>query len=156
MDTEQKQMIDKIRAAIKDRATWFALLYRSFKETMPDDQAEKLARRAIFEFGKMKAAKDPNNFTPELWVRRHVEKGSHLVFDSDIQTGPEPAVQQMKYCALVEAWKEMGCTPEEIELFCDIAMEGDRGRAHANGVRMELTGTLARGDSCCTLKIYSS
>jgi len=45
------------------------------------------------------------------------------VFDSDVEINEEGAVQRMKFCALVEAWKEMGCTPEEIELFCDIAMK---------------------------------
>jgi len=32
----------------------------------------------------------------------------------------------------------MGCSKEEIDLFCDIAMEGDRGKADFNGVRMVL------------------
>jgi hypothetical protein len=60
----------------------------------------------------------------------------------------------MKFCALVEAWKEMGCTPQEIDLFCDIAMEGDRGRADAHGVRMELEERIGHGDKFCNLKIF--
>jgi hypothetical protein len=48
----------------------------------------------------------------------------------------------------------MGCTPQEIELFCDIAMEGDRGRADAHGVRMELEERIARGNPYCQLKIF--
>ena len=154
MSSTQANVTQKIRAAVKDRATWLALLYRSFKTALSDEEAERLARKAIFEYGRMKAARDRDDFSPSAWVESHVEKGSSLVFDSDIETGDSVAVQQMKYCPLVEAWKEMGCSPEEMELFCDIAMEGDRGRAHANGVRMELEGTLARGDDCCTLKIH--
>ncbi len=49
----QEEMIAKVRAAIKDRATWFALLYRSFKEAMPAVDFERLARKAIFGFGRM-------------------------------------------------------------------------------------------------------
>ena len=56
---DQKEMIDKVRAAIKDRATWFALLVRSFKEAFPEKDVERLARKAIFEFGRMKARNDP-------------------------------------------------------------------------------------------------
>ena len=151
---DEKEMIDKVRAAIKDRATWFALLYRAFREAFPEKDVERLARKAIFEFGRLKAGKDPADFSPRAWVERHVAKGSSLVFDSDVEVNEEGAVQRMKFCALVEAWKEVGCTPEEIDLFCDIAMEGDRGRAAAHGVRMELEERIGRGDLFCNLKIF--
>ncbi len=152
---QQKEMIEKVRAAVKDRATWFALLYKSFKEVLPETEVQKAARKAIYEFGRLKAKKDPADFSPELWVKRHVDKGSYLVFDSDVEVNAEGAVQQMKYCALVEAWKAMGCSDEEIDLFCDIAMEGDRGRADAHGVRMELEERIGRGDPYCKLKIFN-
>jgi hypothetical protein len=147
-------MIAKVRAAIKDRATWFALLYRSFQEAFPASEVERLARKAIFEFGRMKARNDPADFSARAWVDKHVSKGSALVFDSDVEINEGGAVQRMKFCALVEAWREMGCSPEEIDLFCDIAMEGDRGRADAHGVRMELEERIARGNPYCQLKIF--
>ena len=146
-------MIEKIRAAIKDRAIWFALLYKTFKSALPEDQVQKLARKAIFEFGLMKAKKDPEDFSPQAWVQKHVDKGSFEVFDSDIEIHEAYAVQQMKYCPLVEAWKEMGCSAQEIDLFCDIAMEGDRGRAAGHGVKMELDQTIGKGDAFCRLVI---
>jgi hypothetical protein len=147
-------MIAKVRAAIKDRATWFALLYRSFREALPAPEVERLARKAIFEFGRMKARNDPPNFSARAWVEKHVSKGSALVFDSDVEITDRGAVQRMKFCALVEAWREMGCSPEEIDLFCDIAMEGDRGRADAHGVRMELEERIGRGNPYCQLNIF--
>lgn len=150
----QDEMIAKVRAAIKDRATWFALLYRSFRESYPPPEVERLARKAIFEFGRMKARSDPAEFSARAWVDKHVSKGSALLFDSDVEINEGSAVQRMKFCALVEAWREMGCTPEEIGLFCDIAMEGDRGRADAHGVRMELEERIARGNPYCQLKIF--
>jgi hypothetical protein len=150
----QAEMIARVRAAIKDRATWFALIYRSFKETLPAADVERLARKAIFEFGRMKARSDPEPFSARAWVEKHVSKGSALVFDSDVELNAEGAVQRMKFCALVEAWEEMGCSPEEIDLFCDIAMEGDRGRADAHGVRMELEERIARGKPYCRLRIF--
>jgi len=150
----QAEMIAKVRAAIKDRATWFALLYRSLQEAFPAPEVERLARKAIFEFGRMKARNDPADFSARAWVEKHVSKGSALVFDSDVEINDGSAVQRMKFCALVEAWREMGCSPEEIDLFCDIAMEGDRGRADAHGVRMELEERIARGNPYCQLKIF--
>jgi hypothetical protein len=151
----QPETIDKVRAAIQDRATWFALLYRAFREAFPEKEVERLARQAIFEFGRMKAARDPEDFSPAAWVEKHVTKGSALVFDSDVEINEKDAEQRMKFCALVEAWKQMGCTAEEIDLFCDIAMEGDRGRAAAHGVRMELEERIGRGDKFCRLRIFA-
>ena len=154
-EVSRKEMVDKIRAAIKDRAVWFALMVRAFESEFPAGQVERLARRAIYEFGRMKAARDPADFSPAAWVEKHVEKGSAVVFDSDVEIHTDWAVQRMKYCALVEAWKEMGCTPAEIDRFCDIAMEGDRGRADAHGVRMELEERIGRGDLFCNLKVFN-
>ena len=156
MNEANKEVIEKVRAAVKDRATWFALLYKTFKEALPEEEVQKLSRKAIFEFGLMKAKKDPEDFSPQAWVQKHVDKGSFLVFDSDIEVHEDYAVQQMKYCPLVEAWKEMGCSAEEIDLFCDIAMEGDRGRAAGHGVDMELAQTIGKGDKCCRLVIRNS
>ncbi|MGQ9857477.1 MAG: L-2-amino-thiazoline-4-carboxylic acid hydrolase [Thermodesulfobacteriota bacterium] len=154
MDVLEREMVERVRAAVKDRAIWFALLYRSFRESLPEEEVERLARKAIREFGRLKALKDPEDFGPGDWVRRHVEKGSHLIFDSDVQEGEGLAIQRMKHCALVEAWKEMGCSEEEIRLFCDIAMEGDRGRAEAHGVKMEIKERIAMGDPHCRLEIF--
>jgi hypothetical protein len=151
----RQEMIDKVRAAVEDRAVWFALLYRTFREAFPEEEVERLARKAIYEFGRLKARKDPEDFNPAAWVRRHVEKGSNLIFDSDIEEGEAEAVQMMKYCPLVEAWKKMGCSTEEIDLFCDIAMEGDRGRADAHGVGMELRERIGKGDPRCRLRVFT-
>ena len=153
MDENKKEMITKVRAAIKDRATWFALLYKTFSEVLPEEEVQRLCRGAIYQFGLLKGKKDPRDFSPEAWVGKHVEKGSSLVFDSDVESGPGWAVQKMKFCPLVEAWQELGHSKEEIDLFCDIAMEGDRGRADAHGVDMELEERIGRGDDCCRLII---
>ena len=153
MQDHQAELIAKVRAAIKDRAIWFALLYRKFSEALPEEQVEKLCREAIFEFGHMKGAGDVKDFSPAAWVQRHKDKGSAMMFDSEIEVGDGYAVQRMRYCALVEAWKELGLPPEKVDLFCDIAMEGDRGRADYHGVGMELSQTLGKDDPCCVLKI---
>ncbi len=153
MDSGTKETVEKLRAAIKDRAIWLALLYETFKESLPEADVEKLCRKAIFEFGKMKAKKDPEPFAHQDWVKRHVEKGSSLVFDSDIEYCEHYSIQQMNFCPLVEAWKEMGLSPERIDTLCDIAMEGDRGRAAAHGISMELNETIGKGDRFCRLII---
>lgn len=154
MDASDTEMIAKVRAAIMDRAVWFALLYDGFKEVLPEEEVERVARKAIFEYGKMKAKSDPVPFTHVDWVKRHEKKGSALVFDSDIECQQCYSVQQMKYCPLVAAWKDMGFSKDYLAKFCDIAMEGDRGRAAAHGVSMTLEKSIGKGDSECRLVIH--
>lgn len=153
MEASKQEMIEKVRAAIKDRATWFALLYDAFKEVLPEEEVERVARKAIFEFGKLKAKNDPEPFSHVEWVKRHEKKGSALVFDSEIECQACYSVQQMRFCPLVEAWKEMGYPKEYLAKFCDIAMEGDRGRAAAHGVSMILEEAIGKGDKQCRLII---
>ncbi len=148
------EMIMKIRAAIEDRATWFALLYEEFSKHLPEKEVEEISRAAIYKFGLLKAKKDPELFEPKSWVIRHREKGSADVFSSTIEYDDDQAIQKMGYCPLVESWKKLGLAPERIDLYCDIAMEGDRGRAGGHdGIVMELHDTIAKGCEICKLII---
>ena len=150
----KEEMLRKIRSAIEDRATWFALLYEEFSKHLSEEKVEEISRTAIRKYGLMKAKKDPESFEPKSWVIRHKEKGSADVFSSTIEYDDDQAVQMMGYCPLVESWKKLGLSSEKIELFCDIAMDGDRGRADGHdGIVMELDDTIAKGCESCKLVI---
>jgi hypothetical protein len=149
--TENELVVKKVREAIKDRALYLALLYRNFSKALPAEQVEKLARQAIFEYGTLKGIRDTNKITPETWVDLHVSKGSAAVFKSQIIKETDHCEQRMTFCPLVEAWQELGCTREEINLFCDIAMEVDLGRAAFHKIPIEITHRIAVGDSYCCL-----
>ena len=72
-------VVEKVREVIKDRALYLALLYRSFSQALPPDQVERLAREAIYEYGRIKGQKDAGKMTPEEWVDKHMSKGSGAV-----------------------------------------------------------------------------
>jgi hypothetical protein len=146
-----EETIKKVREAIKDRATWFVLMYKSFSKVLPPEEVERLAREAIYQFGTLKGKKDGEKISPDEWVEKHMTKGSGQVFQSEINKEKDFSEQRMTYCPLVEAWKELGCSDEEIDLFCDIAMEGDRGRADYHGIPWDIPKRLGKGDSFCQL-----
>lgn len=57
------------------------------------------------------------------------------------------------YCPLVEAWQKLGCSDEEIEVLCDIAMNGDRGIASVfDDFKFSLGKTIAQGHNCCEIR----
>lgn len=148
------EMLTKVRAAIEDRGAWFALLYDEFCKLLPEEQVIEASRKAIYKYGEAKVAKDPEPFHAKDWVIRHKEKGSADVFDSLIEYDDEKATQQMRKCPLVDAWNKMGYAPEKVDLFCDIAMDGDRARADGHeGVTMELYETIGKGCDFCRLVI---
>jgi len=151
-----KETIKHVREAIKDRATWFALMYKSFSKVLPSKDVERLAREAIFQFGTLKGKKDGGKISPDEWVEKHMAKGSGEVFQSEISKQRDYSEQRMTFCPLVEAWKELGCSDEEIDLFCDIAMEGDRGRAGYHGIPCEIPKRMGKGDSFCQLILKKS
>ncbi len=146
-----EETIKRIKEAIKDRATWFALMYKSFSKVLPPKDVERLAREAIYQFGNLKGKKDGGKISPDEWVEKHMAKGSGEVFQSKISKERDYSEQRMTFCPLVEAWKELGCSDEEIDLFCDIAMEGDRGRAEYHGIPWEIPKRLGKGDPFCHL-----
>jgi len=145
--------VPKVRNAIMDRALWLLYIYRAFSAAFPKDEVEKHLRIAIREFGHYKGRKDGADFSSRQWIDGHETKGSKVVFDSLLVRGEGVNEQQMGFCPLVEIWKQEGCSPEELVLLCDIAMEGDRGRAEAHGLDMELEQTIARGDKRCRLVV---
>lgn len=147
---KNEDTIKKIRDAIKDRAIWFALLYKSFSKVLPPGEVERLAREAIYEFGKLKGKKDGTKISPEEWVEKHMTKSGDI-FQSEISKGIDFCEQKMNFCPLVEAWRELGLNEEEIDLFCDIAMEGDRGRADFHGILWDIPKRIGKKDSFCQL-----
>lgn len=150
----RSELVSRLRSAMGDRAIWFALLFEEFKKELPEETVVRHCRAAIRQFGTMKAAGDTRPFSAKEWVLRHREKGSAELFDSDISYDNHGATQQMKQCPLVDAWRNMGYSTEYVALFCDIAMDGDRGRADAHpNIEMELHETLARGCDFCRLEL---
>ncbi len=154
--SENTELVQKVRAAIKDRALYLAVLYRSFSKALPAEQAEKLAREAIFEYGRNRGSKDAGTMTPEKWVDHHMAKGSGAVFESRITKGDGYCLQEMTFCPLMEAWRELGCSADEMDLLCDIAMEVDRGRAAYHGITVEMPMRIGKGDSHCRLVLRKS
>ena len=147
--------VQKVRAAIGDRATYLAMLYRSFAGALPAARAEELAREAVFECGRLKGERDGQPLTPEDWVDSHAAKGSASVFESRIVKGTDSCEVQMTYCPLLERWKELGYNDAELDLLCDIAMEVDRGRGDFHGLEVDIPQRMGKGDEFCRLVIRS-
>jgi len=141
------------RTAIEDRATWFYLLLKAAEELGAD--AEKIAEKAITKFGRDKGKKLGEVKTPGEFVDALGCGYAEEAFAMEkVEKGDERGVLRFHYCALVEAWKKLGCSPEEISKLCRLARYGDYGIAsNFPHLQLEFTKLIANGDDVCELVV---
>lgn len=139
---------NNLRSFIEHRASWMALLLDEAKKKGVDP--EEIGRNAVFRMGKIhgekfKGAKDMKEFS-EKFLPPHIRK----VFEMEIVNLTDDTLEvHFGYCPLVAAWQKLNLDDETIELYCDIAMDGDRGISSVNGMELTLNGTIAQGKDKC-------
>ncbi len=152
-ESTSNEKVLAVRAAIKDRATWFYFFYKGIEGRYGSDVAEDISREAVREFGRMKAANEPST-SPKEWIQKHLDKGSGLVFGSKASCPEEdPCLLEFTCCPLLDRWRELGASESEQDLLCDIAMDGDRAKAEALGMHVEIPDRMGKGDEKCRLVI---
>lgn len=151
-EKENKEMTEAIRAGIKDRATWFYLLLKTAKEQGED--SDELAKKAIFEFGQLKGKKLGDVSTPRDFFDGIASKNSALAFAmEEVKVEEDEGIYRFHHCALCDAWRELGCSPEEIDQLCKLAMQGDFGMVSDYPLELNFRGTIGEGADYCEMVI---
>ncbi len=153
MNNISKEEISAYRTAVKDRAVWFYLLLKAAEEEGADP--ETVAKKAINHFGVEKGKtlgeiKDAAEFVEAL------AKGYGCgAFEMKVQKAtPEKSILHFFHCPLVEAWKNLDLSPEEISRLCRLARHGDLGIISCfPQLTLEFHKLLAEGQDCCELVI---
>lgn len=136
------------------RGQWLAKFYLEGKKQGADMEA--ILRKAIHEIGIEQAKALPMYQDGTVTVKKFSDywylRGYKDVFVKSRPCDEEDRFTiELGYCPLVKQWQDMGLSDEEIDLLCDIAMEGDRGEAETLGMKMDLEKTIGRGDGVCRL-----
>ncbi|AOY74818.1 L-2-amino-thiazoline-4-carboxylic acid hydrolase [Clostridium formicaceticum] len=149
----QAELTDAFRAAIEDRAKWFYLLLKYAKEENAD--VDKIAEKAIREFGHMKGVAIGKADTAKDFAKALLTGHAREAFAMNpVKLEEEESVLQFSYCALVEAWKKLGCSDEEVAHLCKLARYGDYGMVEAfENLELDFNQLLSEGDACCELVI---
>lgn len=150
----QEEKIDLGRSCIEHRGTWMALIFDEMEKNGCD--AEKITRAAIKKCGNFHGLgfkrqcenpEDAKDFAKVFMV-----ENAKKMFEINVAENNEDCLKlEFHYCGLVNAWKKLGYDDEKIALFCDMAMDGDRGIAESMGMELDLTDTIAKG--CPTCKV---
>jgi hypothetical protein len=145
-----------LRSAIEHRATWFYLLLDAAKNNHAD--AEKTGREAVHRCGVFMAE---NNILPNCanaadltdFFGPFMPEATQKALEVEVVCKtPEKLTMEFHYCPLVNAWKKLGCSDEEIALLCDMAMDGDRGIAEACAFDISIEHKIADGDPFCQIE----
>lgn len=147
------EVVRRVRGAMQDRARSQACLFKAFSSVMTREQAEALAREGIAEYGRIRAGRDGRKLAPEDWMNEHYTMMGG-VFETEISDTEEYCEMKMHYCPLLEEWKKMGLSPEDQDLFCDVAMELDRNRAKEHGIPCDIVERLGKGDPFCRVVLW--
>lgn len=153
MSESTNEITKAFRAGISDRALWFYLLLKASKEEGANP--ESVAKKAIGEFGRKKGAAFGKIDGADDFIKKLSEGYGCEAFEMETaEISKEKAVLRFHHCELVEAWKKIGCTKEQISELCRLARFGDFGTAsNFPQLKLEFPKIIADGDEYCELLV---
>jgi len=113
-----------VKSAYKDRSTQIYFIWKKLKELYPEVDANKVIREGSREFGLYQGKKiakkyGPENIGPKEAIMGQTSRGGILTFEQEItQLDDDKAVKLFHACPHAEALAELGCSKEEIKMFC--------------------------------------
>lgn len=146
----QEELTAAFRSAIEDRAKWFYLLAKYTEQGF-----DEIAKQAITEFGVMKGKALGNCKTALDFANGILSGHPREAFAMEpVRLDENESIIKFHYCALVEAWKKLGCSWEEIAHLCDLACYGDYGMVSVfPQLKLEFKQLLSRNEECCEMVI---
>ena len=159
MESELEKSKKETHDAFKNRAVLYRLFYEELTNELGKEKAAEIMQKAIYRWGGAKSERyrtlaENNDFkgVAEEFMKSSV-CGGKLFKPTIIEADDKKAVIDMAGCPLVEAWKEMGLSPDEVAWMCEIANATDYGKYEGMGFKLTIASTVAAGQDACRLII---
>ena len=140
-----------MESAIEGRAKIFYFVWKTLQRLYPEIDADKVMATASYEFGKYNSKTMGNVKDAADALLNQTSRGGMLAFKQEITELSEKSAEKRIYnCPHVNAFKELGCSQEEISKLCKmLLMPGDFAQLEPfPGVKLEFPKTLADDDVC--------
>ena len=146
--------LKSVRGQMERRAGYMAMIHDEISGRYGKEIAFDILSTAIKNYGKWFAERqmrenrefqtpDTRKWLPKTkWEARIMEK-------KVIDASTDKTVMTENYCAMVEAWKKLGKTKDEIKTLCDIAMFLEEGMNQEYPITMKTDKRIGWGDQCC-------
>jgi hypothetical protein len=155
---ESKNTVQKtFENATKVRAKAYAYIYEELVKELGAKKADSLFSKAIYRLGKDKAANYPESAkksaegVARFFIKDPVSRGAFK--QSILSANDTEALIEMKNCALVAMWKEMGYSDARIRKLCDLAYQVDFGKIESLGYNLRFRSRIADNKKSCILEI---
>jgi len=148
------------RAAFENRALMYFYLYDELTGTLGAQRAAEVMKKAIHRRGLQVGAK----YRPAAEAGDLDEVGRIFCEDSACAgelfrpgvevRDEESVVLSMRACPLVDAWRRLRLSPDEIDTLCSIAAAVDEGTFEGAGLRLEFLDRIGKpGSERCLLEL---
>lgn len=158
-DGELEQSQAETRAAFENRALVYSAMWDELSDELGDERATEIMKRAIHRRGleigrKYRPAVSEGNLEEvgEIFVSGSPACGS-LFTPSVDECSDDTVVLVMESCPLVDAWKNEGRRPDEIDRLCEIAAAVDEGTFEAAGLELSFAERIGAGCPRCLLEL---
>lgn len=149
--TSDEELRAAVESAIKDRSKFFYCVYKTLGELHPEIDAAEVMREASRKFGSCRAGSFQTGDCREV-VKNDYPKEAMLVYEVEVEELNEnKAVCNFNHCPHMAAFKELGCSDEEMRHFClDMLIYGDYAAyAGCKDIELSFPRILARGEGAC-------
>lgn len=148
-----------LRGAIEHRATWMYLLLDEARKNglSWDDFARKAISKCGLYHGNAKIKDNcPDYKDLTKFLKPFISDETMKVLEVEVLKAEKDELElDFHYCPLVTAWQKLGCSQEDMEHLCDIAMDGDRGIAKECGLDFTIHSKIAEGADSCRISFKS-
>ncbi|NBI82257.1 hypothetical protein D3Z48_09220 [Clostridiaceae bacterium] len=147
----EEELVREVRAANIVRGKWFALLAKH----IPAEIFDEAAKKACWEFGLSRKEAAGGECGSSIPMAEYFASGaSAKVFQCEIlEKSPEKTRLHIGSCPLVEGFRQVGCTPEQIAHYCDLICNGDYGTADSVGLTCTFGELIAHGGKVCDMTL---
>lgn len=157
-EDELEQARAETRAAFENRALMYAYFYEELSDELGPERAQELMKRAIHRRGievgrKYRAAAHSGDLAEVGAIFCEGSPCAGELFNPSVEDeGEHHIVLGMTSCPLLDAWREAGLDPEELDVMCSIAAAVDEGTFEGAGLELEFLDRMGRpGSEKCLL-----
>ncbi len=156
MSEKQVSMEDflkAVRGAMERRAGYIAVIHDEISKRYGKDVAFDILSTAIKDYGKWYAKtrmqEVPERRTPDTRIWLPKARDARIMERKTIDVDKDRTVTEVELCPLIEAWKKMGKSKDEMRTLCDIAMYLDEGMSEEYPIAIKTEKRIGWGDECC-------
>lgn len=155
MNTERA--VDDTLSAFKFRGVMYYYLFDEMKREFGREKAREVFKRATYRKGvdiqkNYKKSMDNLDFKGLAKDFCDLSAANGSIFHPGIEeVNDNEAIITMASCPLVESWKELGLSPEEIDEMCEVSSAIDYGTFESYVTKLAFSHRIGSGDKMCRL-----